>query len=160
MGQLSEFSWKTRIFLQAYTWRKIHPVPWSPLKKRISESRIALVSSAGFTLPDQVPFDTTAKGGDFSFREIPADVDLSTLTNHHRSQTFDHKGMLEDPDLALPLTRIQEMVQEGRFGELNHRHISLMGSITAPGRFVRQTVPRIVDAFLEDQVDIALLIPV
>ena len=35
-----------------------------------------------------------------------------------------------------------------------------MGSITAPGRFVRDTLPEVVAALRDDDVDIALLVPV
>ena len=65
MGDISEFSLKTRLFLKAYPWRRIDPVPWAPLGKPLSACRLALVSSAGFVLPDQEPFDESEKGGDF-----------------------------------------------------------------------------------------------
>jgi hypothetical protein len=35
-----------------------------------------------------------------------------------------------------------------------------MGSITAPGRFIRDTAPEAAQLFVEDEVDLALLIPV
>ena len=45
-------------------------------------------------------------------------------------------------------------------GEVAPRHASVMGSILAPGRFVRKTVPEIVDVFVADAVDVALMVPV
>jgi hypothetical protein len=35
-----------------------------------------------------------------------------------------------------------------------------MGSITAPGRLVKHTLPEIADIFAADQVDVALMVPV
>jgi hypothetical protein len=35
-----------------------------------------------------------------------------------------------------------------------------MGSITAPGRLVKRTLPEVADIMIEDQVDIALMVPV
>jgi hypothetical protein len=35
-----------------------------------------------------------------------------------------------------------------------------MGSITATGRLVKETAPEIAARFVEDQVDVALLVPV
>jgi D-proline reductase (dithiol) PrdB len=87
MGDLNEFSLKLRLFLRAYRWRRIDPVPWAPLQKPLSECRLALVSSAGFVLPGQEPFDGSIRGGDPSFREIPSDVEASTLIDTHRSES-------------------------------------------------------------------------
>ncbi|MGW8323616.1 MAG: glycine/sarcosine/betaine reductase selenoprotein B family protein [Thermodesulfobacteriota bacterium] len=160
MGDISEFSMKTRLFLKAYPWRRVDPVPWAPLGKPLSESRLALVSSAGFVLPDQEQFDESMRGGDPSFREIPSDVDTSTLIDTHRSETFDHTGLARDPNLAFPIDRVRELVQEGRIGSVNRRHLSFMGSITAPGRLTKRTAPEASGRLVEDRVDAALLIPV
>jgi len=160
VGDLSEFRLKDRLFLSAYRWRRIDPVPWTPLVKPLATSRLALVSSAGFIAPGQEPFDGSIRGGDPSFREIPADLSPMSLINTHRSQSFDHAGLEEDPNLALPLKRVRELVGEGRIGEVNHRHLSFMGSLTATGRFVRETVPEAVGKLVEDGVDVALLVPV
>ncbi len=40
------------------------------------------------------------------------------------------------------------------------RHLSFMGSVTAPGRLVRDTAPRAAELLVEDRVDVALLVPV
>jgi len=45
-------------------------------------------------------------------------------------------------------------------GEVAPRHFSFMGSLTAPGRLIKQTAPAAADLLVEDQVDIALLVPV
>jgi hypothetical protein len=47
-----------------------------------------------------------------------------------------------------------------RIGSLNVRHLSFMGSITAPGRFQRDVVPEAARLFEVDAVDAALLVPV
>src|SRR5512143_1324007 len=70
VGDLSEFSLKIQLFLKTYRWRRIDPVPWTPLSKPLSACRVALVSSAGFVAPGQEPFDEKKKGGDPTFREI------------------------------------------------------------------------------------------
>jgi D-proline reductase (dithiol) PrdB len=160
MATLDELSVPVRLFLKGYRWRRIDPVPWTPLRKPLSESRLALVSSAGWVLPGQEPFARTLAGGDGSFREIPADADLSTLIDTHKSQSFDHEGMDRDPNLAFPLDRARELVERGRTGGLNHRHLSFMGSITAPGRLTRDHAPEAARQMVEDGVDVALLVPV
>jgi len=160
LGDTSEFSLTIRLFLKAYQWRKIDPVPWTPLKKPLSQCKLALVSSAGFVLPDQSHFDESIKGGDPSFREIPSGVDVKTLVETHRSESFDHAGLQQDPNVGFPIDRVHEMAASGRIGSVNHRHLSCMGSITAPGRLMRDTAPPAVRLLVQDQVDVALLVPV
>ncbi|MBM3838188.1 MAG: hypothetical protein FJ398_09515 [Verrucomicrobia bacterium] len=160
MGDLSEFSLPVQLFLRAYPWRRINPVPWTPLGKPLDQCRLALVSSAGFVLPDQPPFDGAIKGGDPSFREIPGNIEIKTLLDTHRSESFDHSGLRDDPNLAFPLDRVRELASSGRIGSVNRRHISFMGSLTAPGRFMRDAAPSIARLLKEDAVDIALLVPV
>ena len=160
MGDLSEFSLTVQLFLRAYPWRRIDPVPWTPLEKPLSRCRLAFVSSAGFVLPNQTPFDDSIKGGDPSFREIPSDADVKALIDTHRSESFDHSGLQQDPNLAFPIDRARELAAAGRIGTVNHRHISFMGSIIAPGRFIRDSIPAIAGLLKEDAVDVALLVPV
>jgi len=160
MGEIAEFSLVDRTFLRAYRWRKIDPVPWAPLAKPLSDSRLALVSSAGFVTPGQSGFDGSVRGGDPSFRNIPSDFPVADLIDTHRSDSFDHEGMLRDPNLAFPIDRVRELVASRRIHPVADEHISFMGSITAPGRLVRDTAPEIARRLLADEVDIALLVPV
>ena len=160
MGNLSEFSLALRLFLKAYPWRRIDPVPWTPLKKPLPQCRLALVSSAGFVREGQEPFDESVAGGDFSFREIPADTVAGQLRDTHRSESFDHSGLRQDPNLAFPLARVRELLDQGRIGSLNRRHLSFMGSITAPGRLMKKTAPEAAHLLVQDGVDAALLVPV
>lgn len=160
MGELGEFSLPVQLFLRAYRWRRVDPVPWTPLARPLSECRLALVSSAGFVLRERDGFDESVRGGDSSFREIPSDTDVSTLVESHRSESFDHAGVKSDPNLGFPLDRLRELVERGRIGQLAPRHLSFMGSITAPGRLVRDTAPAAARALCDDEVDAALLVPV
>lgn len=160
MGEVGEFSLPLQLFLKAYRWRRIDPVPWRPLGKPLDRSRVALVSSAGFVLPGQEPFDHEVRGGDPSFREIPSDVDVRTLVDAHRSESFDHAGMRRDPNLAFPVDRLRELREAGRIGEVNRRHLSFMGSQTAVGRLIEETAPRAARSLAEDGVDVAILVPV
>jgi D-proline reductase (dithiol) PrdB len=160
MGEIAEFSLVDRTFLRAYRWRVIDPVPWVSLEKPLAECRLALVSSAGFVTPDQAPFDGSLRGGDPSFRSIPSDISVADLIDTHRSDSFDHGGMVRDPNLAFPIDRARELVASGRIQSVGGEHISFMGSITAPKRLVRETAPEIARRFREGDVDVALLVPV
>ncbi|MCF6154306.1 MAG: hypothetical protein E3K36_03435 [Candidatus Brocadia sp.] len=160
MGELNEFTIPVRLFLKAYPWRRIDPVPWVPLSKPLSRCRLALISSAGFVLPNQAPFDESIRGGDPGFREIPNDTNVATLVDTHRSESFNHSGIRQDPNLAFPIDRVNELVKTGRIDSVNHRHISFMGSITAPGRLIQYTAPEVARLLIDDGVDAVLLVPV
>jgi D-proline reductase (dithiol) PrdB len=159
MSKSQELSLALRVFLKTYRWRRIDPVPSASLVKPIAESRVGLVSSAGLVVPGDPPFDEV-RGGDFSYRIIPSDVDVRSLEDHHRSDSFDHSGVKADRNMGLPLDRLHELASAGDIGAVAPRHISLMGSITAPGRFMKQTLPEISDLLVADEVDVALLVPV
>jgi D-proline reductase (dithiol) PrdB len=160
MAHVSELPFTLRVFLKAYPWRRIDPVPWAPLRRPLREARVALVSTAGLVLPSQAPFDDGVKGGDWSYREIPADADPSTLIDTHRSESFDHSGVQRDPNLAFPIGRLVELAEEGIVGAVNHRHFSFMGSITAPGRLMATAAPEVAAALAADRVDAVLLVPI
>jgi D-proline reductase (dithiol) PrdB len=149
-----------RAVLKTYPWRRVDPVPLAPLRKPLSECRVALVTTAGLVPPGEPPFDAHARGGDVSYRVIGADANLALLADHHRSSSFDHSGIAKDRNLALPLDRLHELAEERVIGEVAPRHLSFMGSITAPRRLVRDTAPLAAALLQEDAIDVALLVPV
>ena len=160
MGSLKEFTLKYRLYLKTYRWRRIDPVPWAPLDKPLKGCRLALVSSAGMVAADQDPFDNFTRADDPDIREISSDVDVETLRETHRSDAFDHTGIRQDPNLAFPVDRLRELAEAGIIGSLNHRYFSLMGSVTAPAKLIKNSIPQVVPKLVRDQVDVALLIPV
>ena len=149
-----------RAWVRSYPWRRINPVPWTLPAHPLAESRVALVSSAGLTLPDQEPFDPERLGGDPSFRLIPAAVDVRVLGDSQRSRYYDHTGVRADANLAFPLERLGELARRGHIGSVAPRHVSLMGSITVTGPLIRHTAPAIAQLLRGDGVDVALLVPV
>ncbi len=160
MANANELSLALRAFLKTYRWRRIDPVPVASLEKPISECKVALVSSAGFVVPGDEPFSASVRGGDYSFREIASDLDVQSLEEHHRSDSFSHSGVEADRNMGLPLDRLHELAAAGDIGSVATTHFSVMGSITAPNRYVKHTLPLIADRLIEDQVDIALMVPV
>jgi D-proline reductase (dithiol) PrdB len=160
MAKLSDLKLRYRLFMEAYRYRQVDWRPGTLLRKPLAQSRIAVVTTAAFFLPGQPPFDGSLRGGDSSFREIPAQADLPTLGIAHKSDAFDHRGIESDKNLALPLDRLRELAAEGRIGSVAPRHFSLMGSISAPARLVRLTAPAIASRLAEDGVDAVLLTPV
>jgi D-proline reductase (dithiol) PrdB len=160
MASIDELPLKYRVFVRTYRWRTIEPVPFAKLEKDLPEARVALVTTAGLSMPGDSPFDPSVRGGDWSFRVIDSDADLPSLVESHRSDAWDHSGVAADRNLALPLDRLRELRDAGRIGTVNRRHLSFMGSITAPGRLIRESAPEAAQLFVDDGVEVALLVPV
>lgn len=160
MARLSDLKLGYRLLMQAYPYRHVDWRPGACLEIPLNAARIALVTSAGFYLPNQPPFDPSIRGGDWSFREIPAGADLGTLRIGQTSDAFDHGGIESDPNLAFPLDRLKELEQGGTVGAVAARHYSLMGSIAAPGRLMAETAPEIARRLAADRADAVLLTPV
>jgi D-proline reductase (dithiol) PrdB len=160
MARLEDLTLAHRLFMQVYRYRQVDWSPGARLVKPLSAAKLAVITSAGLHLPTQPPFDESIRGGDFSFRELPDEVDVQTLLIAHRSSAFERAGALEDRNLVFPLDRFRELVGHGELGSLNHRHFSFMGSISAPGRLTTQTVPAVASEFHRDSVDAVFLVPV
>jgi len=160
MVQIADMDLKLRLFMRGYPWRSLGDIAPAHRDKQLTACRVALVSSAGLVAPGQERYDKRIRGGDWSWRSIPGDVDVQSLTEHHRSDSWDHTGIEADRNMGMPLDRLRELAAAGFISEVAPRHISVMGSITAPGRFIRRTVPEIVAALTADEVDVAVMVPV
>lgn len=160
MAKLSDLKFTYRLYMKGYRYRSFDWRPGAKLTKPLNQSRIAVVTTASFHLPEQAPFDESFRGGDFSYRELPADCDLSTLGISHRSDAFDETGLLADQNLALPLDRLHEMAAAGEIGSVAPRHFSFQGSMPAPGRLLKMTAPEVAEKLHADAVDAVLLTPV
>lgn len=160
MAHLSDLKLKYRLLIQGYPFRRVDWRPGSRLTKPLSEARIALITTAGFYLPDQIPFDQSFRHDDCSYREIPWGTPVDMLQIGQSSDAFDHSGIEADRNLTLPLDRLQELIESGTVGEAAPRHFSIMGSIIAPARLISDSGPEIARKLHEDQVDGVLLAPV
>ena len=92
-----------------------HDAPaWAPFEKRLAEAKIALLSSAGlYVKASQPSFDGERERreptwGDPSWRAIPADVTTAELGMMHLH--LNTEDVLADHDIALPTTRLAELV--------------------------------------------------
>lgn len=160
MASLNDLKLSYRAFLRTYPWRRAVSSAPARLDRPLARCRVALVSSAGMTAADDPPFDASIRGGDPSFRWIAREVRLESLVENQRSDAFDRAGIDEDRNLALPLDRLRELENAGEVGEVAPRHVSLMGSLSAPGRMLRDAAPEIIAGLRRDEVDVALLVPV
>jgi D-proline reductase (dithiol) PrdB len=162
MATYHDLSLHVRLFMKNYPFSRyaIDPIPRARLATPLSESRVALVTTAGLRTPGQSDFDHSDKRGDPSFREIPNAIETRLLVESHRSYSFDHEAVRSDINLAFPLDRFRELESQGVVGELNHRHFSFMGSIVGPRRLIDGTAPQVARMLAEDRVEAVFLTPV
>ena len=146
----------SRFFMKFYGGRRYQTSPNTPLRLPLNECSLALITTAGFFLDGQNPFEK----GDCSYREIPNSIPTQALINGHKSAAYDERGIEIDPNLAFPLDRFRELEMEGKIGSLNDRHFSFMGSITKPHRLITQSAPEVAQMLKTDGVDVAFLTPV
>ena len=160
MADVSELSLRHRLGLAMYSWRRVDPVPWAPLHRPLDASRLALLTSAGlYRRAIDDPF-AKVRGGDTSFRIIPDNVDVQSLAIGQTSDAFVHAPLQRNRNAGFPLDRLHELVRDRVIGTSAPRHISINGSITAPGRLVRETGPSVAEILHADDVDAVLLVPV
>jgi D-proline reductase (dithiol) PrdB len=134
--------------------------PWvtgPPLAQR----RVALISTAGLHRRDDRPFGVTegnqrAIAGDY--RVIPGDIDANELLMSHVSTNFDRTGFQQDVNVVFPLSRLQELAQDGTIGSLAAFHYSFMGA-TEP-QHMAAAAHALARLLHQDHVTAALLAPV
>ncbi|MCU0229652.1 MAG: glycine/betaine/sarcosine/D-proline family reductase selenoprotein B, partial [Bryobacterales bacterium] len=127
MASLDDLKLSYRLFMRAYPYRRVEWRPGARLRKPLEDSTIAIVTTAAFYLPSQPPFEESMRGGDWTYRAIPATASLPTLEIAHKSDAFDHQGIEADKNLALPLDRLRELVADGVIGAVADTHYSFMG---------------------------------
>ncbi len=167
MAQFDDIELVERLFVKGYPFQRYSPRPENPasvaitpLRKALPECTVAVVTTAGLSLPSQPPFDSSIKMGDSSFREFPGDISPQLLEMNHRSWSFDQTGVLRDRNLVMPLDRLREMHVSGEIGFIAPRHYSFMGSIVGPSKLMKQSAPEVARRLVRDGVDVVLLTPV
>jgi D-proline reductase (dithiol) PrdB len=138
---------------------------WAPFEKRLSGAQIALLTSAGLYLEgEQEPFDGEREKaeptwGDPTHRVLPARLPDGALGMMHLH--VNSEDVLADPEIALPLGGLAELVGEGRVGGVAPSHFSVMGYQQA-GLEVwrRETAPAIVERLRDEGTDGLILAPV
>lgn len=130
---------------------------FTPLRRPLNEATVALVSTAGVHLDDQVPFDVSTTAGDPTFRIIPDDVDYTRLRFTHTH--YDTAPAKEDFNTVFPLERLHEFVEEGRLGSTSSIHVGLMGFNPDPTKIADEAAPEVAKLLVEAGVDVAVLGP-
>ncbi len=138
--------------------------PWSKVSKPLSESRVALLTTAGISMRSDTPFDMAGERanptwGDPSWRRIDADAAAEDVAVNHLH--IDTSYIERDLNVALPLARLSELAADGVVGSSAPGHYSIMGFQGNDASTLENTAgPEIARAMKSDAVDLVVLAPV
>ncbi len=128
---------------------------WTTPTKPLSQMRIALITTAGLHYRDDRVFDLA----DATFRPLDGDENPDALVMSHSSVNFDKTGFTEDVNLVFPLTRFNELVDDGVVGSLASVHYSFMGAGLLPQAY-EASAAQVAGMLKQDNVDAVFLTPV
>ncbi len=125
---------------------------WCPTTKSVSQSRVALLSSAALRDASQKPFIPRE---DLSYRQIPSVSGAGAIVIDH------HFGRVpkEDPEIVFPRLALAKLAARGMVGSLSGFHFSFMGGVRQHREIESQLAPALAGELMREQVDLALLVP-
>lgn len=150
-------SWRTNEKLDNYPFVENVYAPFTPMRRALPMLNLALISSAGAYIDGTQIFDTEARDGDASFREIPVEVEAEDLL--YAGRGYDAAAVREDRNAQIPVERLQEYEANGVIGRLNHVWWSLNGWIPNARLVAEELAPKIAERVARYEVQAALLIP-
>ncbi len=127
-------------------------IPWTPLRRPVSECTVVLVTTAGVHLRSDQPFHLD---GDSTFRVIPNDAQPGDLAISH--QGYDRTDAIRDINLVFPIERLRELEAERVIGLLAKDHYGL-GRLSSAERLM-PAIKEVARRIGESGVDLALLVP-
>jgi hypothetical protein len=138
---------------------------WAPFEKRLAESRIALVTSAGAYVPgEQASFDLDRERreptwGDPTWRPIPHDGAQGGLDFAHLH--INTADALADHEVVLPRRALDALVADGVVAAAAPTHASVMGFQESGLQVWREhTAPELAALFRSEDVDGLVFAPV
>jgi D-proline reductase (dithiol) PrdB len=137
-------------------------IPWTPLKKPISDTTFTLLTSAGISMKTDPPFDVAREKrepawGDPSSRRIPALAGEKEIDVNHLHINTDY--VKQDINVMLPLNRFREFEKEGIIGRLSSNCYSYYGFQMDPTELLENTMPQVADQMQAENVEAVLLTP-
>jgi len=134
-------------------------IPWAPLRKTLADSTLTAISTAGFHLDSDPPFDVDSAEGDPSYRAIAADCEPERLRIAHAH--YPNRYARADRNVLLPVDRLQELAEAGVF-KLAERLFSFGFGGTLTSAYIKEpdgTAHQLARELQQDGVDLALLVP-
>ena len=122
--------------------------------KPLSESTVAILTSAALHHPEQAQFDPR----DTSFRQI--DASRRDFKLGHWSQDVDQVGFAVDHNVVFPIDRLQELTDESVIGAVSDVHLAYAGNQFEVQGIRMDSGPEGAKVLLDAGVDVVVLTPV
>ena len=153
------FPWLAERWARSHQFVEGKGIPWTPLRKPLRESCVAMVTTAGVHLKSQPPFNMEDPDGDATFRAFPTQVEKGDLTITHKY--YDHSAADRDINVVLPVDRLQELKDKGIIGEIAPTLYSFMGHIDGPHlkTLMEETAPEVADRLVREGAEAVFLTP-
>lgn len=138
-----------------YAWSRNTDAPFAALAKPLAESRVALITTASPWREDK-PVDGVLRGGKQVWSGATAEPPEKLFTD---DLAWDKEAThTRDVESFLPIRRLQEFVAQGRIGSVAPRFHGVPTDYSQR-RTIEQDAPEVLARCREDEVDIALLVP-
>lgn len=144
-------------WVPSFRFERNESAPFAPFNKQASDAKIALITTGGVYVKGMTPFHDNYGLGDVSYREIPVDTNLTTVSFAH--DHYDQSNARKDPNVVFPLDILKELQAEGSIGELAETHYSFMGYIPIPHPLKNVTAPEVAKKLMKEKVDAVILVP-
>jgi D-proline reductase (dithiol) PrdB len=137
-------------------------IPWTPMAKPLSQTTLALVTSAGISLKTDPSFDMERERkeplwGDRSYRAIPRRTTEKDIeVNHLHIKT---NYIKQDINVILPLARMAEFEQEKIIGRLAPTSFSFYGFQWQDTDFLEEAIDPISKRMRLEGVEAVLMTP-
>lgn len=131
---VDDFKYLPRSFAAAFQLRDgeaVDDVPFTPLARPMRQARLGLITTAGiWNRETDTPFDYEREKreplwGDPSYRVLDRSLKQEQVGAGHLHLNND--DVLEDFNIALPIHRLNELVEAEKVGSVAQRHYSFMG---------------------------------
>jgi D-proline reductase (dithiol) PrdB len=149
--------WRANDELNNYNFVSNVHAPFTPARRALPMLNLALIASAGAYINGTEAFDTTARDGDASFREIPVAVEEADF--RYAARGYDTTAVMQDRNAQIPIDRLLEMQSNGVIGSLSEVWWSLNGFIPNARLVADEIVPKMVERLTRYEVQAALLVP-
>jgi hypothetical protein len=138
-----------------YVWARHTDAPFAPLAKPLAQCRVALVTTAS-PWRDDKPVDGVLRGGKQVWSGPTAAPPERLFTD---DLSWDKEAThTRDVESFLPIRRLQELEAQGRIGGVAARFHGVPTDYSQR-RTIEQDAPQILARCREDDVDVALLVP-
>jgi D-proline reductase (dithiol) PrdB len=129
--------------------------PWAPVTKPLARSRVGLIASGGVYVAGQVAFHYK---DDTSFRIIDMETPTSDLRETHFA--YDLTAARSDANVVFPIDTLRALAAERFIGAVSRNAYAFMGGIYSSRKVRDLLAPAIAERIVNDEVELALLVPV